>query len=204
MATIDQRYFRSDTVFVHRELAYFATCRLANAIPFSAREQLMSYRTRCESDIAVRDGNTEEFSARLFAYWDLVLDLSPGPRLLTTPMLAAALRESLHSADGILYQLLAYTIMPTHVHVLFSPIQAPHIPKVESILDALKVPVDWRAQRSLHLSGSLWNCDDHVRPLLSREAIERVLRYMRRDPVRAGLVTTMEQWSLRWEREARL
>ena len=44
-------------------------------------------------------------------------------RWLIQPAIAEKVKEAIHFGDGKEYELIAYTIMPNHVHVVFTPIE---------------------------------------------------------------------------------
>jgi hypothetical protein len=203
MTSLERRFFRHDADNPSHHVYSFLTCRLHHSIPFSAREKLMRYRCDCERQHAVStDGlgqSAEEFSAQLFRFWDGVLGTSPGPTWLAHPDVADFTQVSLHAMEGVLCRLEGYAILPTHVHVCYTQdIALRSGPTLTHVAEALKSPVAHFASRILNLRGPFWQSEDYHRILRSRREIDSVLRYMRRDPVRSGLVSHPEEWPWTW------
>lgn len=207
MSTLEQRYFGRDVSSSSPHHVYsFLTCRLAHSIPFSARERLMRYRASCaqEFSAAVPEDQSamDVFASHLFRFWDSVLDTSPGPAWLGHPSVAEFTQITLHAMEGVLCRLEGYVIMPTHVHVLYSQnLELRRGPTPTHVADALKHPVAHFAGRLLELRGPFWQDGDYHRILRSRRELDSVRRYIRRDPVRAGLVSTPDEWLWSWERD---
>ena len=60
---------------------------------------------------------------RLFGKWDAALDITQnGSFWLRDPQIADLVAESLHHRDGQVYDLGAFSIMPNHVHVIYTPL----------------------------------------------------------------------------------
>jgi putative transposase len=199
MATMDQRYFEHGLTRPAVGEQALITVRLAHSIPFSAREKLLTYRLRRDAD-----GNTSQDAQRmaeLFAYWDLTLDLSPGPRWLEHPDVAAYARRALRDMDGVLCRVRSWVLLPTHIHVLA---QRHHdhmaAPGMLHVADALKTPVAYRVRRTLRVFSPVWEDDVHIHTLDGGGDIERTLRYLRQEPVRAGLVATPDEWEWKGEK----
>lgn len=207
MSTLDQRYFGRDVSSSSLQHVYsFLTCRLAHSIPFSAREELMRYRTGCTREFSSAGppdpAADDMFAAHLFRFWDAVLGTSPGPSWLGHPAVAEFAQITLHAMEGVLCRLEGYVILPTHVHVLYAQELALRGgPTPLHVADALKTPVAHFATRTLGLRGPFWQDGDYHRILRSRRELENVLRYIRRDPVRAGLAARPDEWPWSWQRE---
>ncbi len=199
MATIDERYFEQASHLSSQRRYALVTVRLSHSIPFSAREKLMDYRLRCGGE-SERDINIQK-AAQLFAYWDLVLDLSPGPRWLEHPEVAESARRALRDVDGVLCDVRAWVLLPTHIHVLAAPCPVPGAaPGILHLAEAIKAPVAHKARTLLRVSTPLWEDGAHMHLLDSAADLDRTLRYLRQEPVRAGLVTLAEEWEWRGEK----
>ena len=89
------------------------------------------------------------------------------------------------------YRLYGYTLMPDHLHVLFSP------------ADSGKPLGDWLRDfksyttnqfRKQHRGRRLWQESGHDHVCRSEETAERVLMYIVNNPIRAGLAERWEDW----------
>jgi putative transposase len=199
MATMDQRYF--EHVLTKRTVGEHAliTVRLLHSIPFSAREKLLEYRLRRDADC--NTNHDAQRMAELFAYWDLTLDHSPGPRWLEHPEVASSARRALHDMDGVLCSVRSWVLLPTHIHVLARRHRdLSSAPGMQHVADALKTPVAYRIRRTLRVYSPVWEDDVHIHTLDGGGDIERTLRYLRQEPVRAGLVATPDAWEWKGEK----
>ncbi len=106
--------------------AHFVTYRLAGTIPVAVLRQLRSKRDaalRSKPDNAKhRKGQRKQAHKQFFADYDRYLDQNRERDWLANPKVAAKIRENLYHHHGSKYYLLAYCVMPNHVHVLLQPI----------------------------------------------------------------------------------
>ncbi len=117
------------------------------------------------------------------------------------PALAQVVQDSLFRFDGERYKLLAWCIMPNHVHVLIRP---------EAGLG--KIVQSWKsytgrwalahnAELGLGVPGNspgkaFWMREYWDRYIRDKKHYEAVVDYIHNNPVKAGLCKVMEQW--RW------
>ncbi|MEN9841393.1 MAG: hypothetical protein RL376_1193 [Verrucomicrobiota bacterium] len=100
----------------------FVTFRLADSLPVKLLAELADERAAWlkarETPLSPAD---EAIYHRLFSTkLDAWLDAGHGDCLLRDAQAQAVLRETLEHFDGVRYQLIAWVIMPNHVHVCFS------------------------------------------------------------------------------------
>src|SRR5437762_215927 len=106
--------------------AHFVTYRLAGSIPAAALERLHATREQLLR-VPLPAGLTERqrrarAHKQIFADYDRYLDGHRDVAWLARPEIAALIRRSLYFHNGSRYHLLAYCVMPNHVHVLLQPI----------------------------------------------------------------------------------
>ncbi len=187
----------------------FVTFRLAGSLPQSVIEQFRQDRvTAIRKSAQIKDKIQRERQAdfddrRAFGHWDEALDhYSESPSWLGQPEIAEIVAEALHYRNGKVYDLLAYCIMPNHVHVVFvvgriaSPsyqVNEDPIP-LQTILQSLKRRTARQANLKLGRQGTFWQEEnyDHV-PRDSPET-DRIIRYVLNNPVKAGFVDRWEDW----------
>jgi putative transposase len=155
------------------------TFRLADALPDQVLAHLLE---RCPTDDAVRRRQIEAY-----------LDAGHGSCLLGQDAYAEIVESCLLARDGLDYRLLAWVIMPNHVHVLIDPLN-----ELAMIVQAWK---SVSAHRILPLLVA-----DRPRVLWQREYWDRFIRderhrqhamaYIHANPVTAGLVAAGAEW--RW------
>jgi putative DNA methylase len=106
--------------------AHFVTYRIAGTIPVQVIQGLRARRTAA-LDRPVPEGrrlteHRERASKLFFVGYDEYLDNDRTIDWLARPQVAAMIRANLYHHNGRKYHLLAYCVMPNHVHVLLQPI----------------------------------------------------------------------------------
>jgi putative DNA methylase len=101
---------------------HFVTYRLAGTIPVAVLHELRQSREQRWLEEKKAGSATPPFRERLhkqfFAAYDQYLDHTCKIDWLTNPKVAAMIRGNLYHHNSVKYDLLAYCIMPNHVHVL--------------------------------------------------------------------------------------
>ena len=178
---------------------YFVTFCLAGSLPASGwlaiaghwRQRalhpppghaLQQWRARC--------------AAAAFAAAERLLDASPARRWLADGRLAEAVQDALLYRHGRSYSLLAYVVMPSHCHVAFAPLaeEVGGRPAREAILHSLKGHTAYRCNRLLGRRGVFWQPESFDRLVRGPANLSRVIEYIERNPVKAGLCTAPEAW----------
>ncbi len=158
-----------------------------------------------------------------FKRFDTLLDRgSTGPHWLKKPEVAEIVKEGIHYRDGKVYNLIVYSIMPNHVHMIVdlsiygnpvrrvagptptenqrhdSPVRRADCPTnkypLTEILRKLKWNTALRANRALHCSGPFWQDESYDHIIRDDAELERTIWYVLQNPVNAGLTKTWEQW----------
>jgi len=126
--------------------------------------------------------------------------------------LAAVVQAAmLHFADSR-YVLLAYVVMPSHVHWLFRPtrdwldsrcrVSASRTPR-EVVLHAFRRHTALVCNRILGRQGAFWQHESYDRVVRDEDERQRIVDYIEFNPVKAGLCERPEDWefSSAWRRE---
>jgi putative transposase len=135
----------------------------------------------------------EVSSARAFREFDRLLDKAAyGPVWLKNPRIAKCVVDALRfgKTDMNLYELVAFCVMANHVHLLIQPSAG-----LSQITRALKGFTAREANRILERTGQRFLQDEsYDRWIRDKDALNRVIRYIERNPVSAGLVTAIEDY----------
>lgn len=196
--------------------AHFVTYRLAGTIPAAVFERLQAeYRDRLARTPGpgiTRCQHREQAQKHLFANYDRYLDNAREIKWLTSPAVAAVIRGNLYHHDGNKYHLLAYCIMPNHVHVLFQPSQAIQRPTevletdetriersdgngpLSRIMHSLKSYTAHEANKILKRSGAFWQGESYDHWVRDEDELARIVEYIRLNPLKAGLVAKPQDW----------
>jgi putative transposase len=136
-----------------------------------------------------------ESAGKAFAATDRELDLAAtGPRWLQDERVAQCVVEALRYGERRLglYQLRAWVLMINHVHILIYPQT-----ELSKITKAIKNFSARQANAILSRTGQpFWQDESYDHWVRTREELERIVRYIEWNPVRAGLVETVDAW--RW------
>ncbi len=180
---------------------FFVTFRLADSLP---RSMIKSLSKEYEREIRrIQDLFPEHYKwkcyqekKRLFGNFDRQLDKSPfGACHLGKPAVAEIVRSKLHQLDSQWYFLLAFCIMPNHVHLLIdtslgkgetSPEKEP-VPLCK-IMHRIKGSTAYAINRHLKRKGTFWQKDSYDHLVRNRLENSRIRDYILQNPVKAGLV----------------
>jgi len=168
------------------EVIQSITFRLADSLSEDVRQR-MGRELQQAPDIEV------ERRRRIEAW----LDAGMGSCALGHPRLAGVMQESLLRGDGERYRLLAWCIMPNHVHVLITP-RAP----LGKIVQSWKsYPGRWARTHATELGqeisgNAFWMREYWDRYIRDEGHFRQVVEYIHRNPVVAGLCATPQEW--RW------
>jgi REP element-mobilizing transposase RayT len=187
---------------VKREGAsYFVTFRLADSLP---KEVLLGF----ERDKAERLRRLEEFSKRsgtindseeeitrdLNRQIERYLDRGAGACYLRQPAIAVLVSDALRHFHERRYLLLEWVVMPNHVHAIVWPMPN-HV--LSDILKSWKQFTSRRAKRILQIGEeSFWQPESYDHWIRDDTEKARIARYIRNNPVVAGLCARPEDW--RW------
>ncbi|MGB9623961.1 MAG: REP-associated tyrosine transposase [Phycisphaerae bacterium] len=158
------------------------TFRLADSLPVALLEAW-------EAELkALPEGRRD---ARRRERMEDALDQGLGACILRRPEIARIVEDALLRFDGSRYQLHAWTIMPNHVHVLFTPL---HDYSLSSILHSWKSFTAKQINRVLGTTGKVWQEEYFDRMIRDHAHWINSLAYIDANPVKADLCSSPEQW----------
>ena len=155
-------------------LLQFITFRLADSLPADTFEGL------CQ-DSDERNSRIEE-----------LLDAGHGECLLQHPEVAAIVENALLHFDGQRYLLLAWCVMPNHVHLL---IQTREEWNLSDLLHGWKSFTSHAINSHLGRNGAVWMADYFDRYIRDDLHLAAVIEYIHGNPVKARLVDDADAWS---------
>ncbi|MBK9973941.1 MAG: transposase [Planctomycetes bacterium] len=130
---------------------------------------------------------------------DSWLDAGHGCCVLRSPALAAMAQAALKHFDCERYSLLAWAIMPNHIHVLFRPAEG------QSASTIIATWKKFTARRILDSAGKsslvigpvpkpVWHREYWDRYIRNERHFRTVVDYIHNNPVKAGLVARPQDW----------
>jgi REP element-mobilizing transposase RayT len=168
---------------------YAVTFRLADSLPRVAleafrreREQLFDRARGAKRDLNPHERERlREFHADKI---ERLLHAGHGECVLSEALAARIVRNALAHFDGQRYDILAWCVMPNHVHVVLRP-RGGH--ELHRILHSWKSFTSNAINRLLGRSGALWQAEyfDHL--IRDADDLEKSIRYVLENPHAAGL-----------------
>jgi len=118
-------------------------------------------------------------------------DRGCGECLLKDPRIAEATATALRFWHGKKYRLVAWCIMPNHVHVVLHLLPGQ---KLAEVVKSWKIHSARAANRLLGRSGAVWEREYYDRLLRREGELDRAVQYVLNNPGKAGL----KNWKWVW------
>lgn len=131
---------------------------------------------------------------------DQWMDAGRGSCILRSPAIAAMVQGALLAFDAQRYRLLAWVVMPNHVHALFQPINSWDVSTIVASwkkFTARKICDFANANREIGVpgkTGPVWHREYWDRFIRSQHHLDRAIEYIHLNPVKAGLAPRAEAW----------
>lgn len=155
----------------------FVTFRLHDSMPADRRG---------EWEALLRIEDNRQRRTKLEGY----LDRGLGECWLQQPAVAALVEGALRFFDSQRYRLLAWVVMPNHVHVLVEMWDTPLV----KLLHSWKSYSSGEANKLLQRQGRFWQHEYWDTRMRDEEQRRRAVRYIERNPVQARLVEAAQEW----------
>ena len=191
---------------------FFVTFRLAGSLPLSLIQEFRAQyadKKKALAQIKVPDQRELIYQERKrhFVRYDDALDQALyGNCYLREPAQSQLVADELRRHDSSLYELIAYCIMPNHVHTLFDTnIQLAEEPEfynleyleykpLEKIMRQIKGASSRAVNLSLERTGQLWQHESYDHWVRNHREFDNILWYILNNPVKAGLVKFWRDW----------
>lgn len=111
---------------------------------------------------------------------DNYLDGSQNGAYLNGEILVA-LSEFFKSKDKVLYELVAFAIMPNHIHLLIKPLK-----KLDFVMQIIKGSSAKMINEIMGRSGKFWASDYYDRVIRDEKHFEVVYQYIKNNPLKLG------------------
>ncbi len=119
------------------------------------------------------------------------LDQGHGACYLAEERIATMVEGALLHFDGERYHLLAWCVMPNHVHVLIETM--PEHPLAQ-VVHSWKSFMANQANKNLNHSGEFWQREYYDRYMRDARHLEQTIEYIEQNPVKAELVKNAMDW----------
>jgi REP element-mobilizing transposase RayT len=182
---------------------FFVTARLAGSLPVEVVERLRREREQTDLELEkIADQNERKErtyleSRRFFGKWDDALDKSnTNIKYLSDLRVADLVSESLYYRDNKVYELIAFCIMPNHIHVVFKPLEESKDKyySLAKIMHSFKRHTAYEANLLLERNGEFWQHESYDHFARNEAELERIVKYVLYNPVKAGMVDDWTKW----------
>jgi REP element-mobilizing transposase RayT len=141
--------------------------------------------------IAVRQATAKMPLKEGVAAIDRALDAGHGCRAMTNPPIADLVQAALLAFDTERYALMAWCVMPSHVHALIQ-IRPGH--RIDRIVHSWKSYTAKEANRLLRRTGAFWAPEYFDRFMRDDSHFSDTVAYIEGNPVKAGLCENIADW----------
>jgi REP element-mobilizing transposase RayT len=153
------------------------TFRLADSLPKEIYEALQT---------------TVDGSSNRHRQLETIIDKGHGACLLKDPISANLVQDALRFFDGQRYRLIAWVIMPNHVHAMVEQMEG-H--RLGDIVRSWKRFTANQINKHQGTKGRIWAVDYFDRYVRDANHYENTIAYIENNPVKAGLVGRPENWA---------
>ncbi len=193
-------------LFYHRNLPhiqpengfFFITYRLAFSLPKNKLWEIQQkHRNLFENKVL----NNYQRDSRLFKYYDDILAKElPQPKWLDIKEIADLVKENLHYHHQKRYELICYTIMPNHVHLVIYPLKNKNnnFFSLAAILKWHKNYTALKANKVLKRSGRFWHHENYDHFIRNEKELNKIINYIVYNPVKGKLVNKITDWPYTW------
>ena len=170
------------------EGTFFITFRLAGSLPAE-----IIARLRNEVEEQEKEKTKIKNKKGFFVQYDALLDNAKnGVHHLSNPEIASLCKNQLHYYDGKDYDLIAYSIMSNHIHVIFSLRESSR--SISQIMQSIKRYTARESNKILNREGKFWQDESFDRFVRDEAELRKIADYVINNPVKAGLVLNWEEW----------
>ncbi len=181
-------HVRSRGYLPHWEIdggTYFVTFRTADSLAPQHVSQLQEERRALEKQIDMTSSAArQQLASAMLMRIDTLLDSGYGSQPLHDPRLAKIVAEAIRFFDRSRYELLTWCVMPNHVHVLA---QLTRGTALDSVLQSWKSYTAKKINNIRSASGKFWAREYYDHVARDPEEVLRIDRYIRENPLKAGL-----------------
>ena len=185
---------------------YFVTYRLYNSLSKKIVQELKNYYLRNKNSIlkindpGIRSEKLYELHKRYFGKFDYYLDTNKECiNYLSLPEIARICAGSMKFWDNIDYELICYSIMPNHVHMLVYVER--FLKPFHKTMQSIKRFSSRESNKIINRQGIFWHEENYDHIVRNPKELNNIIKYIMNNPVKAGLVDNADDWKWRYLKE---
>jgi REP element-mobilizing transposase RayT len=191
-------YRRNLPHILPEEGVFFVTFRINNSLPLHIltkfkseyQKEIKEAKKTIKNSTILKSRITEIFDEYFFDF-DALLDKYVSKYNLTeNKAIAQIMTNAIEFLNKKDYQIIAYCIMPNHVHLIIFKLKKP----LFQIMKVLKGFSASEINKVLNRKGTFWHSESYDNVIRSRNELHNKIMYTLNNPVRAGLVNHYKDW----------
>ena len=177
---------------------YFVTIHLHGAVPQAAHQKIHllseQFRSLDEESTNGQGDRHLKLSRKIFLEMERWLDRAPAVSNFQNPKLCEMVTEAIeHRLRAHIWEMFAFAIMPSHIHLFFE------LNNELSLQRELEEFKRWTGHQAVKLDEELkgdrfWQIEWFDHWSRSEEEDEKIIQYIRNNPVKAGLANEIGQY----------
>ena len=171
---------------------YFVTIHLSGAIPKRGRDQIHNIAAELSKFAKQQLDERLKIQRKIFAEMESWLDSCEYKPLLRNEKIAQILVDAIETrTHKEIWQMFQYVIMPNHIHMFFELIRG----RLKFALEDFKTWTGRQSGSLVHLDGKrFWQREWFDHWSRSDDEDDRIIEYIRQNPVKAKLVRSYLEW----------
>ena len=170
---------------------YFVTIHLASAIPRQGQDQIHALSAEYNKLAQHDQEGRLQLQRRIYATMERWLDRLEYVTYLQRPDVAQIILESIEFRQGRIWNMMEYVVMPNHLHLFLEVLDT----GLKDSLEQFKRWTGHQATKLLGLAGErFWQDEWFDHWSRSDEQDDRIITYIRENPVKANLVREYQEW----------
>ena len=167
---------------------FFITYRLFGSLPGEIIGKLQDEYKNEPKDILIQPNKHTYFVA-----FDEYLDkYESGKNYLSISEIAEVNKQAIHYYDSNYYDLICYTIMSNHIHLVIK--LNDEAPDLSKIMQSIKRFTARESNKILGCEGQFWMQESYDRLVRDAKELKNIVDYVIKNSVKAGLVNDWKQW----------
>jgi putative transposase len=197
-----QDYYERNLPHLHSfDNPIFITWRLAFTLPALVKERIKDEVRELSKvhDIdnqVVSDCHNEEAKKHFAAYDRLLASDNSFPQTLNDYVIAGIVEKTIQYFDHIQYEIVAYCVMPNHVHLIIIPKEDKNGLRysLARIMHSIKRHSANEINKYLKRTGAFWQREYYDHVLRNDIELARCINYILSNPVKAKLAYHWNEW----------